>query len=120
MKGRSANLAQKHYHSLLADLGCIACRKHGIHNASVSIHHINGRTRPLAHWQVLPLCSGHHQDGTGAQGLIAIHPWKGRFEAKYGSQSDLLKECIALLLDRGVVLPKEALAAAGISKLEAA
>ncbi|NLZ11647.1 MAG: recombinase [Alcaligenaceae bacterium] len=119
MKGRTATLAQKHYHSLLADLGCIACRKDGIRNTPVSIHHIDGRTKPGAHWLVLPLCSGHHQDGTGAPGLIAIHPWKTRFEARYGAQRDLLKECIQLLIEQGHVLPGEALVAAGI-ELEAA
>lgn len=119
MKGRSATLAQKHYHGLLADLGCIACRKDGVHNPLVSIHHIDGRTKPAAHWLVLPLCSGHHQDGTGAQGLIAVHPWKGQFEARYGPQLGLLMECIQLLIDQGHVLPREALAAAGY-ELEAA
>lgn len=119
MKGRSATLAQKHFHSLLADLGCTACRKDGIHNTSVSIHHIDGRTKPAAHWLTIPLCAGHHQDGTGAPGLIAVHPWKGRFEAKYGPQRDLLRECVQLLVDQGHALPKEALAAAGY-ELEAA
>ena len=35
--------------------------------------------------------------GTGALGLIAVHPWKTRFEEKYGRQADLLAECVQLL-----------------------
>jgi hypothetical protein len=113
MKGRSATLAQKHFHGLLADLGCIACRNYGIHNTPVSIHHIDGRTKPIAHWLTIPLCPGHHQDGTGAPGLIAVHPWKGRFEERYGPQRELLRECVHLLVNQGHTLPREALAAAG-------
>jgi hypothetical protein len=40
---------------------------------------------------VLPLCAGHHQDGTGNnKELIAVHPYKARFEARYGAQMKLL------------------------------
>jgi len=48
---------------------------------------------------VLPLCAGHHQDGTGAPGLIAVHPYKARFEERYGKQSDLLEMCMARIED---------------------
>lgn len=119
MKGRTASLQQKHFHSLLAELGCIACRKDGNHNAIVSIHHIDGRTKPNAHWLVLPLCAGHHQDGTGIAGLIAIHPWKGRFEERYGSQMRLLRECLEMMQEQGQVVPAIALEVAGMEKAEA-
>lgn len=100
MKGTTRTRAEKHLHDQLAALGCIACRIDGVHNPHVSIHHIDGRTKPGAHLRVLPLCAGHHQDGTGAPGLIAVHPWKRRFEAKYGSQLALLEDCLELLADR--------------------
>ena len=98
MKGRSRTKAERDFHDAIAAIGCIACKKDGIFNSLVSIHHIDGRTKPEAHRLVLPLCAGHHQDGTGAPGLIAVHPWKARFEEKYGSQRELLDECIYLLL----------------------
>src|SRR5690606_14861838 len=102
-------------HTRLASLGCVACRAHGRLNTWVSIHHIDGRTKPDAHWLVLALCSSHHQDdGSGA---IAVHPWKARFEAEYGKQRDLLRECIAALLDAGIEVPQGALRAAGYSEL---
>lgn len=90
MKGRTPTKAEKQLHDRIASLGCIACLLDGRRNYHVSIHHIAGRTRPEAHLQVLPLCAGHHQDGTGAPGLIAVHPYKARFEAKYGTQEHLL------------------------------
>ena len=97
MKGKTPTKAERQLHDQLASLGCIACRKDGIANHQVSIHHVDGRTKPGAHTQVLPLCAGHHQDGTGAPGLIAVHPWKARFEKRYGSQADLVAECMELL-----------------------
>lgn len=98
MKGSTPNKADRELWDGLASLGCIACRKDGIFNSLVSIHHIDGRTKPGAHRKVLPLCAGHHQDGTGAPGLIAVHPYKARFEARYGRQLDLLDDCLQLLV----------------------
>lgn len=97
MKGRNPTAAEKRLHSRLAALGCIACRIDGHHNPVVSIHHIDGRTKPGAHSRVLPLCAGHHQDGYGAPGLIAVHPYKARFEKQYGRQDDLLDMCLQML-----------------------
>jgi hypothetical protein len=116
MKGRAATLEQKHFHGVLADnIGCIACAKDGMYTPHVSIHHIDGRTKPAAHWLVLPVCGPHHQDA-GIPGVLAIHPWKTRFEAKYGTQRRLLRECIQTLLDRGCVVPEAALEAAGVAQ----
>ena len=92
------NKSIKQYWSKVAALGCIACRKDGLFNDFVSIHHVDGRTKPGAHYKVLPLCGPHHQ--TGGESAPAIHPYKARFEAKYGKQEDLLKEIRALLEDK--------------------
>ena len=95
---RAVTALDKALWNRLAALGCIACRKDGNHNPHVSIHHIDGRTKPGCHQNVLPLCAGHHQDGTGEdKSLIAVHPWKAQFESRYGAQNDLLAECIELL-----------------------
>jgi hypothetical protein len=91
VKGRAPTKAEKQLWHDMAGLGCIACHLDGHVNPWVSIHHIDGRTKPDAHKKVLPLCAGHHQDGTGQdKSLIAIHPWKARFEEKYGTQEELL------------------------------
>ena len=105
MKGRSVTAEQKRFHDLLCrEIGCIACAKGGMFTPHVSIHHIDGRTKPWAHWLVLPLCGPHHQDA-GIPGVVAVHPWKARFEYQYGSQRDLLGECVQILLDRGLNVP---------------
>lgn len=106
MKGRNPGAAEKRYHDKLCQVvGCIACHLNGIHNTYVSVHHVDGRTKPMAHWLVLPLCAGHHQQGTGAPGLIGVHPYKAQFEAKYGRQQVLIGKCAAILAERGEALP---------------
>ncbi|ARP86282.1 Ref family recombination enhancement nuclease [Bordetella genomosp. 9] len=114
MKGRSPSAEQKRFHDLLArEIGCVACRTEGILSTYVSIHHCDGRTKPHAHWFVLPLCGPHHQD-QGIAGVVAIHPHKTRFQERYGTQKTLLAWCIEILQDRGFVVPDGALCAAGM------
>ncbi|MAK56538.1 MAG: recombinase [Pusillimonas sp.] len=98
MKGRPTTKDQKIFHGQLCRyVGCIACWIDGQFNDYCSIHHVDGRTKPWAHWFVLPLCAGHHQDGAGAPGFISVHPWKTRFESRYGTQKALLNHCLELL-----------------------
>ena len=100
MKGRSVSRVEKRFHDALCSVvGCIACRLDGATNFHVSIHHVFGRTKPGAHLMVLPLCAGHHQDGSGASGLVAVHPWKRRFESAYGAQIDLVARCCDWVLE---------------------
>ncbi|UYZ85306.1 Ref family protein [Entomomonas sp. E2T0] len=107
IQGRSVTDSQKRYWDNLAQfVGCIACIKEGKFNNYCSIHHIEGRTKKNAHWLVLPLCAGHHQDNGTA---IAIHPYKKQFEQKYGNQYQLIVDCITLLKKRGVDIPENIL-----------
>ena len=100
MKGKTRSASEKALQDRIAQLGCIACLKDGVFNDLVSIHHIDGRTKPDAHTKVLPLCAGHHQDNTGQAGLIAVHPWKKRFEQRYGGQYALLDEVMRMINDQ--------------------
>lgn len=102
MKGRPPTAEEARFMSAIVHLGCVACRHDGWSNPDVSVHHIDGRTKPGAHLLVLPLCAGHHQDGTGTNPtLIAVHPYKARFEARYGAQLALLAECVAMIKEQG-------------------
>jgi hypothetical protein len=45
----------------------------------------------------LPLCDpGHHQNGAQL-GLVSRHPYKARFEARYGAEFELLAKLKAEL-----------------------
>ena len=87
----------KYWNDLVEIVGCIACRIDGVENHHVSIHHCDGRTKPGAHRRVLPICSAHHQ--TGGEEAPAIHPWKWRFEDKYGNQAQLMAMCENFVID---------------------
>ena len=99
-KQRAVTPQEKELWDQLAEQGCVACRKDGHYNPHVSIHHIDGRTKPGCHKLVLPLCGSHHQDD--GSGFLAVHPWKARFEKRYGAQLDLLAECLHLLNLKGM------------------
>ena len=98
------NKSEKKHQDNVASLGCIACAKDGYINTYVSIHHCDGRTKKGSHMKVLALCAGHHQDGAGNdKTLIAIHPFKARFEERYGTQNELMAETQIKLIDKGLI-----------------
>jgi hypothetical protein len=83
---------------LATEIGCVACMLDHRRNTHVSIHHVDGRTKPGCHKLVLPLCAPHHQqDDTDPLQRIAVHPNKARFEARYGSQAELMVICAQIL-----------------------
>lgn len=101
---RSVTTIEKSYWSRLAsDVGCIACRLDGRSNHYVSIHHVDGRTKPGCHMLVLTLCAEHHQqDDTDVLKRVAVHPNKGRFESIYGCQELLIELCRNILMGEDV------------------
>lgn len=102
---------QKHHvdrFRLLQRMGCIACRKDGRHNPQVEIHHLTEGGRRLGHDFTVGLCSWHHR------GVLECRPVyvttseihrdipslaisRRDFEAKYGTQRELLDEVNKLL-----------------------
>ena len=93
MLGRKPTASEQRHMDFVGDMFCIACEKDGLYNSHILLHHVNGRTRPGAHLDVLPLCAPHHQhDDTDPMGRIGIHPWKKRFENMYGTSEQLLIE----------------------------
>ncbi len=72
--------------------GCVACRIDGFGVVPPAVHHILRGGMRMGHRFTLPLCDpGHHQGGE-ARGMVSRHPWKARFEAKYGGEDFLLRK----------------------------
>jgi hypothetical protein len=70
--------------------GCIACRIDGRGFVAAAVHHILRGGRRIGHLFTLPLCDpGHHQNGAHLD-KVSRHPWKARFEARYGTEFELL------------------------------
>ena len=98
MKGRKPTKAEQEHMDNVRRLGCLICRRYG-KRRNAEIHHVYGKTKKDSHFKVLPLCYEHHRgflykDG----GPISRHPYKARFEKKYGKEVELLKEVDSLLV----------------------
>jgi hypothetical protein len=104
MKGRPPTAEEARFMDRMGQLPCIACQKDGWENREISLHHIDGRTKPRAHFLVLPLCAPHHQqDDSDIRQRISVHGRKATFQARYGAERELLAECIAMLRQEGVI-----------------
>jgi hypothetical protein len=101
-KQRAVTKEEKLYWNRLAtEVGCIACRIDDSPNFYVSIHHVDGRTKPGCHMKVLPLCAEHHQqDDTDFFDRVAVHPNKAAFEMRYGMQENLIEICKGILREQ--------------------
>lgn len=98
MKGRPPTAEEARFMDAIAQLGCIACLKDGFVNPWISLHHIDGRTKPGAHFLTLPLCGPHHQqDDSDPRQRISLHGRKASFQARYGTERELLAECVVML-----------------------
>jgi hypothetical protein len=74
----------------VASAGCVACAIDG-NWRQAAVHHIVSGGRRMGHLFTIGLCQpGHHMDGSQF-GMVSLHPWKARFEAKYGTQLELLE-----------------------------
>ena len=110
--GKNPTKAQDQWFNDVADIvGCVCCMLDGYprdlsEHANVSIHHCDGRTKPHAHYFVLPLCAGHHQQGHGpVPDMLAVHGVKARFIAEYGREIELVDACAQLVRAANRVVP---------------
>lgn len=92
-KGSGTTREEAKWLDAIVAYGCIACRIDGHEPRATVPHHILRNGRRLGHLFTIPLCDdydgGHHQKGEHL-GFVCMHPTKARFEAKYGTQLELL------------------------------
>jgi hypothetical protein len=88
---RTPTKEERLWMSAIVTYGCVACRIDGNGYVPPEVHHILSGGVRRGHLLTLPLCSGHHRDGAGIPGLIARHPWRVKFEAKYGTEMEQLE-----------------------------
>lgn len=71
-------------------LGCIACLIDGFPGTPGAVHHLLRGGLRIGHLHSICLCDpGHHQNGAPL-GKVSRHPWKARFEERYGTEEELL------------------------------
>lgn len=98
MRGRPPTADEKRWMNDVASLGCIVCRKEGKEQTPAEIHHLDGKTKTGAHFHVIPLCYFHHREGSTSPLFVSRHPYKRRFEERYGTELDLMFEVELLVL----------------------
>lgn len=92
MVRRWASQQERERWSRFADIGCLACRKKGVYNPQVDVHHLLSGGRRRGHDASVPLCAYHHRG-------VGIHPEMGPslahgskpFHAEFGSDDELLE-----------------------------
>lgn len=112
MKGRARTSEEKRLEDKLAQLGCICCYNKGWYTDSqrqtehikyISMHHVDGRTKPWCHAKQLPLCEYHHQVdpdfASAPKELFPIHGsiGKAEWEKVNGTQDSLLEQCYEMI-----------------------
>lgn len=98
---RAPTVEERSWMDWITSRGCIACVMDGLGFRQPAVHHILRGGRRMGHLFTLPLCDpGHHQNGA-QHGMVSRHPWKARFEARYGMELDLLERLRAEYARRG-------------------
>jgi|TARA_R110000850_G_scaffold206196_1_gene332438 hypothetical protein len=89
MKGRTPTVEEKKWMSAISDFGCVVCKKFLGVTSPAEIHHIDGKTKPEAHFNSIPLCYLHHRAGEDNERFTSRHPSKAKFVERYGAEHDL-------------------------------
>lgn len=107
LKGRAPTAAERVVMGALGKLPCIACLQHGKKSPLISLHHIDGRTKPGAHLLQIPLCVYHHQHAA-PDNVRAEFPWlvpvhadgitggKAEFTRYNGTEKELMDKAYSL------------------------
>lgn len=109
-QGRQPTAEEKRYMDKVARIGCIVCLLFHKSYRPPEIHHTTGKTKPGAHFKVLPLCFDHHGPTQETKLMTPRHPNKARFEQRYMPEIVLLgavKELVAINYDGQLCNPRE-------------
>lgn len=88
---RTPTKEERAWMDAITALGCIACLIEGRERVPGAVHHILRGGHRIGHLHTICLCQpGHHMDGAHL-GMVSRHPWKAQFEARYGTEAELLE-----------------------------
>ena len=69
---------------------CIACHVEGHGRNPAHFHHILKNGKRISHMDGFGLCNTHHASGLNNFVAVSRHPWKKAFEARFGTEQELL------------------------------
>lgn len=91
MKSHAPNKEEKAWMESIVEFGCVVCARTLRVHTPPEVHHIYGKARKGTHLLSLPLCHKHHRGGEDTKVYTSRHPWKRRFEERYGTETELLE-----------------------------
>jgi hypothetical protein len=86
--GREPTVEERAHMDAAAATGCIICRLYWHVYSPAEIHHIDGKTKPGCHFNILPLCARHHR--ISGKGYVSRADGKKAFEEAYMPEEDLV------------------------------
>ena len=92
-----ASAAERAHMDKVAQLGCMACRTLGYEDTPAELHHVRdgaGAGMKTTNYEVVGLCGAHHRFGGYG---VAYHAGPEAFEAKFGTERELLAEVYRLI-----------------------
>jgi len=96
---RKPTKAESEHMGRVAALGCIVCRNLGYGYSPAVVHHIRngyGVGQRAPHFETIGLCYPHHDGGKFG---TAFHSGPKTWEAKFGTERELLEQVKGLLCD---------------------
>jgi PHP family Zn ribbon phosphoesterase len=81
----------------VAALGCVVCHNLGMGKTPATLHHPRrgaGMGKRASHFDVIPLCPMHHQNGGHG---VAIHAGQKTWEKNFGTETELLEQVREML-----------------------
>jgi hypothetical protein len=109
LKGRTPTALETRIQNRVGGLGCICCLIAGYYTTAdqadesvkyVSLHHIDGRTKPFAHAKVLPLCGKHHnvaREQGDPELLFPIHGASKAWINAFGTEMEVLEKVYQMI-----------------------
>lgn len=91
----SRSQAARRHMNKVALLSCVVCRNLGYGETPAECHHVRDRQGMGSRngdFATIPLCHPHHR--TGRAGIAFHATGREEWEAKYGTQADLLKQTL--------------------------
>jgi hypothetical protein len=86
-----ATKAEREWLNAITRIGCIVCRLQGLGATPAEPHHLLSGGRRMGHLFSIPLCYLHHRGGRNDDEVVSASQNKRRFEARYGSELELLE-----------------------------
>lgn len=83
--------AMRRRRDIIAEIGCIVCLREGVRDSPCTWHHLDGQKTQAKHELTIGLCTsewGHHGPNNNPE---SRHNNKAAFEAKHGTEQELLE-----------------------------